>query len=81
MSTQIIPNKENKNDINKMSEQRLRTLNLFTVETEHIRVRYMIAGYKYFQVNNEKGNYLPCLLRDKSCTLQWGKGLMLKIYY
>lgn len=53
-----------------MSEQRLRTLNLFTVETEHIHVRYMITGYKYFQVNNEKGNYLPCLLTDKSCTLQ-----------
>lgn len=57
MSNQIIQNKENKNDINKMSEQRLRTLNLFTVETEYIHVRYMITGYKYFQVNNEKGNY------------------------
>lgn len=42
---------------NKISGQRLRTSNLFSPETEHAHVRHVITGYKYFQINNEKGNY------------------------
>lgn len=52
--------------------------NLTTLETENIHVRYMITGYKYFNVKDEKGNYLPSLPIDKSCSFWWGKGLTLR---